>query len=59
MSDVLELLQMIAVVSDLSRVFSDCCAVQGPVRAGVENERHADGQDGARLPQSHHSLQPR
>lgn len=32
---------------------------QGADRAGVQNARHADGQDGAGLPPGHHPLQPR
>lgn len=34
-------------------------SAQGPNRVGLQNERHADGQDGARLPSGHRPLQPR
>lgn len=34
-------------------------SLQRPDRVGLQNERHADGQDGARLPAGHRPLQPR
>lgn len=38
---------------------ADLISTQGLDRVGLQNERHADGQDGARLPEGHRSLQPR
>lgn len=38
---------------------TDLISTQGPNRVGLQNERHADGQDGARLPAGHRPLQSR
>lgn len=38
---------------------TDFISMQGPNRVGLQNERHADGQDGARLPAGHRPLQSR